>query len=65
MDQLFSGIESEIKFYGNNHEPSDITGNSRYVNSKTMKNIKHILEVIFFTVILKLLFNRIKNMTAL
>lgn len=32
MDHLFEGIDSDMIFYGHMHEPSDVTGNSRYVN---------------------------------
>jgi len=32
LDLMFEGINSEFIFYGHNHIPSDIQGNSRYVN---------------------------------
>ncbi len=32
LDVLFKGVDSEIIFYGHNHEASDIRGKSRYVN---------------------------------
>lgn len=32
LDKLFSGIDSDIVFYGHNHPFSDIQGKSRYIN---------------------------------
>lgn len=32
LDHLFRGVNSDIIFYGHNHDTSDIQGNSRYVN---------------------------------